>query len=170
MSPPKSDREKPILHKGPDHTSPYPVSRLAPSFGLVDLAQEIEQANAQVATRVSGQLHVIAEQVKALQAQARQILEQAHSDRRLHEARCGFRRKPGHVYHVYEEQDGSWSFSMLSPQDWKGRPPKPFVGSFRLEADMSWTPAEKLEQPDDSRRLVAQLLAATGLEPQDKQS
>ena len=164
MSPPKTDREKPVLHQGPDHASPYPVSRLAPSFSLVDLAREIEQANAQVATRVSGQLHVIAEQVKALQSQARQILEQARSDRRLHEARCGFRRRPGHVYHVYEEPDGSWSFSMLSPQDWKGQPPRPFVGSFRLEADMSWTSTEKNEQPDDSRQLVTQLLAATGME------
>lgn len=161
MSPPKSDRESPSLHQGPDHTAPYPVSRLAPSFGLVDMAQEIEQANTQVATRVSGQLHVIAEQVKALQAQARKILEQAQSDRRLHEARCGFRRKPGHIYHVYEEPDGSWSFSMLSPQDWKGRPPRPFIGSYRLEADMSWTPAEEIDRPDDSREMVQRLLAAS---------
>ena len=52
---------------------------------------------------------------------------------------------------------------MLSPDDWHGRPPKPFVGSYRLQADMSWTPADTVgDARDDSRQLVARLLAATG--------
>jgi hypothetical protein len=52
---------------------------------------------------------------------------------------------------------------MLSPDDWGGRPPHPFVGSYRLEADMSWTAAEAIaaDGDDDSRQLVARLLAAT---------
>lgn len=152
--------DKPLIHPGPGHSAPYPVSRLAPGFGLVDLAREIEQADQAVSTRLGAQLQVIAEQVKALQAQARQILEQARADQRLHHARCGFRRIPGHVYHLYEEPDGGLAFSMLSPDDWRGRPPRPFIGSYRLENDMSWTPAGLADQPDDSRQLVARLLAA----------
>lgn len=50
---------------------------------------------------------------------------------------------------------------MLSPGDWNGRPPKPFLGSYRLETDMSWTPAGQTGQQDDSRRLVQQLLSAS---------
>ena len=155
------DNDQPALHRGPAHSSPYPVSRLAPGFGLVDLAREIEQADQHVASRMEAQLRVIADQVKALQAQAREILQQAKSDQRLHHARCAFRRIPGHVYHLYQEADGTAAFSMLSPDDWGGHPPKPFLGSYRLENDMSWTPAEAVEQPDDSRRLVARLLEAT---------
>ena len=163
MSKNDAPRPPPQLHDGPDRSSPYPVSRLAPGFGLVDLAHEIEQADQMVSSRLSGQLQVIADQVKALQAQAREILEQARADQRLHHARCAFRRIPGHVYHLYEEADGSLAFSMLSPDDWRGRPPKPFVGSYRLEADMSWTPADAVgERSDDGRQLVARLLAATG--------
>jgi len=153
-------REKPVLHRGAAHSSPYPVSRLAPGFGLVDLAREIEQADQMVGARLGAQLQVIAEQVKALQAQAREILQQARADQRLHHARCTFRRIPGRVYHLYEEPDGGLAFSMLSPDDWRGKPPKPFLGSYRLESDMSWTPAGTAERPDDSRQLVARLLAA----------
>lgn len=153
----KSD--KPIIHQGAGHSAPYPVSRLAPSFGLVELAREIEQADRIVSGRLEAQLQVIAEQVKSLQAQARAVLEQARADQRLHHARCAFRRIPGKTYHLYEEPDGSLAFSMLSPGDWRGRPPRPFRGSYRLEADMSWTPAEAADHADDSRQLVAHLLA-----------
>jgi hypothetical protein len=130
----------------------------------VDLAREIEQADQAVSGRLNAELRVVAEQVKALQEQARTILERARTDQRLHHARCAFRRIPGHTYHLYEENDGSFAFSMLSPDDWGGKPPKPFVGSYRLEADMSWTPTAEIEgdQDDDSRQLVARLLAATG--------
>lgn len=154
-----SKEGKPRIHQGADHSAPYPVSRLAPGFGLVDLAREIEQADQMVSNRLGSQLQVIAEQVKALQEQARQILTQAKEDQRLNHARCAFRRIPGHVYHLYEEADGSLAFSMLSPMDWGGQPPKPFRGSYRLETDMSWTPADAVDRPDDSRRLVARLLA-----------
>lgn len=164
-----SDRRKPpVLHDGPGHNSPYPVSRLAPGFGLVDLAREIEHADQAVAGRLGAQLEVIAEQVKSLQAQARKILEQARSDQRLHHARCAFRRIPGKTYHLYEQADGSLAFSMLSPDDWGGRPPQTFVGSYRLENDMSWIPAEKVDASrDDSRALVAGLLAACSETAQD---
>ena len=150
--------DRTMTHRGADHSSPYPVSRLAPSFGLADLAREIEQADQMVAGRLGAQLEVIAEQVRSLQAQARRVLERAREDQRLHHARCAFQRKPGHIYHLYEEPDGSLAFSMLSPDDWGGDPPKPFRGSFRLQSDLSWTPAETVENADDSRRLVARLL------------
>jgi hypothetical protein len=140
------------------------VSRLAPGFGLVELAREIEQADQVVAGRLSSQLQVIAEQVRSLQAQARGILDRARDDQRLHHARCAFRRIPGHVYHLYEEPDGRLAFSMLSPADWRGTPPKPFRGSFRLENDLSWTAADAAGQQDhrqESRQLVTRLLAAS---------
>ena len=33
------------IHEGAASFSPYPISRLAPSFGLVDMAREIEAAD-----------------------------------------------------------------------------------------------------------------------------
>jgi tRNA(Ile)-lysidine synthetase-like protein len=58
-------------HDGPSSSSPYPVSRLAPVHDLVDIAREIETANTMISTVAGSKLQVIAEQIQALQAQAR---------------------------------------------------------------------------------------------------
>jgi hypothetical protein len=129
-----------------DHASPYPVSRLAPAFGLVDLAQEIAQADQMLANRAGAQLQLIAEQVRVLQQQAQAILQQTQRDQQLHRARCNFQKKPGQIYHLYHDSGGEALLSLLSPEDWRGKPPNRFMGSFRLESDSSWTPLEQLKQ------------------------
>ncbi len=149
-------------HQGDEHTSPYPVSRLAPAIDLVDLAKEIARADTLVNTRVSAKLKVIADQIKALQAEARTVLEEARQDQALHRAECNFKRLPGKVYHLYQKQNGALYFSMLSPQEWGSRPPHAFVGSYRLENDMSWTPAERIGEPDDTKAIVQRLLGDEG--------
>jgi hypothetical protein len=127
---------------------------------LVDYAREIAEADALVNQRVTAKLQVIAEQIRALQAQAREVLEEARTDQRLHRARCAFRRIPGKFYHLYRHADGTLEFSLLSPDDWGQRPPHSFVGTYRLEADMGWTPADQLEAADDSRELIGRLLGS----------
>lgn len=147
-------------HEGPARTSPYPVSRLAPVHDLVDTARRIAEADQVIGTVVNAKLQAIAEQMQALKDQARQILRQAHEDAELHRAACNFRKKPGQVYHLYRRPDGALYFSMLSPDDWQGRAPHPFEGSYRLEADMSWTPAG-----EDAPESTAGLAALVGLTP-----
>lgn len=145
-------------HPGPAHSSPYPVSRLAPTHELVDVARQIAEADQIIGTVVHGKLEVIAEQIRALQAQARRIMEDAQHSAALHRARCNFQKRVGHTYHVYERPDGSTYLSMLGPDDWRGQPPHAFVGSFRLEADMSWTPAGQA-----GPRSTAELSALAGI-------
>lgn len=147
-------------HDGPDHSSPYPVSRLAPAFDLVDVAKEIQQADAMLGAVVGNQLEVIVEQIRSLQGQARDILDRAQRDADLHRAECQFQRRPGHVYHLYERDDGSLYFSMVAPTEWGGAPPHPPRGSYRLEADMSWTPAEDIEEREARRAVVQKLLGS----------
>lgn len=145
-------------HRGPDHSSPYPVSRLAPAISLVDLARQIEQADRMVNARVNAKLRVIANQIETLQNEARAVLAEARHDQELHHARCHFQRRPGQIYHLYRQRDGSLYFSMLSPDDWRGQPPHPFKGSYRLEADMSWTPLGSITEPAEAEAAVARLL------------
>lgn len=158
-----SDDQKAILHRGDARTSPYPMSRLAPAFHAPQLAEEVARAESMLNARTSAKLRVIADQIKSLQAEARKVLDEARDEQALTRAECAFKRIPGKVYHLYRRRDGSTFFSMLSPQDWKGRPPDAFAGSFRLEADYSWTPADKLDQADDTGRIVQQLLQIGGL-------
>jgi hypothetical protein len=147
-------------HAGEDHAAPYPVSRMAPATELVDMAREIAEADQMLGNVVHGKLKVIAEQMKALQQEARTILESSARDQQLHRARCNFKRQPGKIYHLYRKEDGSTYFSMLAPQEWGEQPPHPFVGSYRLESDMSWTPAEEIGSSEPSVQLLNALLNA----------
>ena len=155
----KKDKRKPSpRHEGEDHSSPYPVSRLAPPMPLVDLAREIEKADQMIATRISSKLQVISDQIKKLQDQARDVLEKAKHDQSLHRIRCSFKRIPGHTYHLYQKDADSRYFSMLSPEDWHGEPPDTYIGPFRLEGDMSWTPADEKQSQDTFNELVNEFI------------
>lgn len=148
-------------HLGPARTSPYPVSRLAPTHDLVDVAHEIAIADRAIGSVVGGKLDIIARQIRALQEEARNILAEARRDLDLHRAEHAFVKRPGSIYHLYRRPDGRLYLSMLSPDDWGGSPPHAFEGSYRLEADQSWTPVDEIdadaERPED---LVRRLLSS----------
>ena len=150
-------------HRGPDHLSPYPVSRLAPAFDLVDVAKEIQRADQILGAVVGNQLEVIVDQIRMLQEQARGILDRAQRDADLHRAECAFLRRPGQLYHLWERADGALYFSMLSPDDWGAEAPHDFQGTYRLEADMSWTPAEDIPGRDGKRGIVRKMLVIEGV-------
>jgi hypothetical protein len=135
----KHDGEK---HEGPSSLAPYPTSRLAPPHDLVDVARRIAEADAMISATANAKLRIIADQIQALQEQARGILEDTKRDLDLHRARCAFVRKPGSVYHLYRRPDGELWFSMIAPAEWGAAPPHEFAGSYRLELDQSWTPVE----------------------------
>lgn len=147
-------------HTASDNSAPYPVSRMAPATELVDLAREIAEADRMLGNVVHGKLAVIATQMKALQQQAHALLERSARDQRLHRARCNFKRQPGKIYHLYSKGDESLYFSMLSPAEWGGEPPHTFIGSYRLESDMSWTPVEEIGKEEPSVQLLNALLNA----------
>lgn len=147
-------------YDGADNAAPYPVSRMAPATELVDLAREIAEADQMLGNVVHGKLKVIAEQMKTLQQEARSILERSARDQQLHRARCNFKRQPGKIYHLYSKDDDTPYFSMLSPEEWGGDPPHRFIGSYRLESDMSWTPVEEIGKAEPSVQLLNALLNA----------
>lgn len=129
-------------HEGPDYRSPYPVSRLAPAIDLVEMARVVAEADDLLAIQAAGKLQLLAEQMAALQDQARQILLATQQNQELHRVSCAFRKVPGQLYHLYRRQDGTSFFSLVAPDEWRvteSAPPVRFVGSYRLEADQSWT-------------------------------
>lgn len=146
-------------HEGADHSAPYPVSRMAPAFELVNLAEEISQADTTLAAHASGKLRLIANQIKTLQDEARQVLEQTQHDQLLHRAQCNFKRQPGKTYHLYQKPNGTNYFSMLAPAEWHNTPPHTFLGSYQLQVDMSWTRVEDLTgNSDETEEILRHLL------------
>ncbi len=149
------------LHEGADRSAPYPVSRMAPAIELVDMAREIAEADRMLGNVSHGKLKQIAEQIRALQQQAHAVLESSRRDQQLHRARCNFQRKPGAIYHLYRGADGVEQFSMLSPAEWGTGAPGEFLGSYRLESDMSWLRVDGDDAPvssSDDEALLRALL------------
>lgn len=126
-------------YQGPAHASPYPLSRMAPSFDLVDVAKTIQQADQTLATMTGGKLSLIADQIARLQAEARAILDKAKRDAELHRVSCLFQKKPGGTYHLYRREDGTLWFSRLAPEEWVTPQAQTFEGTYLLELDQSFT-------------------------------
>ncbi|KAK3579831.1 hypothetical protein CHS0354_029561 [Potamilus streckersoni] len=137
----------------------YMTNRNADPMDLVQLAQQIQKADEFVKATAGSKLVVIADQIRYLQEQARKVLEEAKRDNMLHHAACNMVKKPGQVYYLYKRESGQHYFSILSPQEW-GSCPHEFIGSFRLEHDMSWTPVAKIEEKNDELGLVNKILNA----------
>jgi len=147
-------------HDGHQRSAPYPMSRLAPVHDLVDVAKAIATADTALRNSTSAKLKIIADNIRHLQEQARAVLETAERDAELHRAACSFKKRPGHLYHLYRKKDGTSTLSMISPEEWS-RCPHEYVGSYRLESDSSWTKADETTIRDERDEAVEQLFGPT---------
>jgi hypothetical protein len=154
----ESDRDKPSGELVQTKAIPYPTSRLGARIELIDLAAEIERADHTLGLVVGGKLEVIRDQMRALQAQARKLLEDARESSLLQRASCNFKKIPGKIYHLYRRPDGELYFSMLSPDDWNGSPPHKFEASYKVEIDLSLVPLGDERNRPDGRAVIKHLL------------
>ncbi|XP_066547064.1 uncharacterized protein C1orf50 homolog isoform X2 [Amia ocellicauda] len=133
---------------------------------LVALAQQVQKADDFVRANACNKLTVIAEQIRYLQEQARKVLEDAKKDADLHHAACNVVKKPGNMYYLYVRESGQRYFSILSPKDWGDSCPHKFLGAYKLQYDMSWTPSEEVEKRDSEISIIDKLLTQqTALPP-----
>lgn len=84
--------------------------------GFLNSLNSFLQADSFVRANAQNKLHIIAEQMRFLQSQAKKVLLEAKEHASLHHAACNFVKNPGHVYHLYERESGQCYFSMLSPE------------------------------------------------------
>ncbi|XP_015192290.2 uncharacterized protein C1orf50 homolog [Lepisosteus oculatus] len=138
--------------------SSYHTNRVGDPMDLVALAQQVQKADEFVRANACNKLTVIAEQIRHLQEQARKVLEDAKKDADLHHAACNVVKKPGNMYYLYVRESGQRYFSILSPQDWGPSCPHKFLGGYKLQYDMSWTPAEEMDRRDSEINIIDKLL------------
>ncbi|KAH8298108.1 hypothetical protein KR018_006911, partial [Drosophila ironensis] len=124
---------------------------------IIALAQQIQNADKQLKNTTCHKLSVIMDQIKMLQNQAMEILKESNDHRDLHSAACNFTKKPGQIYHLYQRSSGQKYFSMLSPEEWNP-PDQKFIGSYRLEFDLSWTPVDKIREQDEKLKWAEQCM------------
>ncbi|CAD7002628.1 unnamed protein product [Ceratitis capitata] len=130
---------------------------------IISLATQIQNADKQLKSGTCQKLCVILDQIKMLQAQAMEILKESEESQLLHNAACNFTKKPGQIYHLYQRPSGQNYFSMLSPEEWSSGIDQKYLGSYRLEFDLSWTPLNKIKERDEKMNWAEKCLATTSL-------
>ncbi|XP_077998501.1 uncharacterized protein C1orf50 homolog [Glandiceps talaboti] len=125
---------------------------------LVEIARQVQKADEFTRANASNKLMTIAEQIRHLQEQAKKVLQEAKRDADLHHAACNIKKRPGQMYYLYKRESGQQYFSILSRQEWGASCPHEYVGAYKLEYDMSWTPAENVEQRGQEIALIDKLL------------
>ncbi|CAD7684126.1 unnamed protein product [Nyctereutes procyonoides] len=139
--------------------SPYHTHRAGDPLDLVALAQQVQKADEFIRANATNKLMVIAEQIQHLQEQARKVLEDAHRDADLHHVACNIVKKPGNIYYLYKRESGQQYFSIISPKEWGTSCPHDFLGAYKLQHDLSWTPYEDIEKHDAKINIVDKLLS-----------
>ncbi|KAK0411273.1 hypothetical protein QR680_005574 [Steinernema hermaphroditum] len=138
------------------------VKRVNDPEDLVELAKSIQTAREFVKSSATSKLSVIAEQMRLLQEQAKAVLQKAQSDEDLHCVACNLKKIPGSTYFLYKKRDsGHRYFSMIAPEEWGPRhaDSSEFLGSYRYEADRSWTSQEDCDARDREMKVLEGILA-----------
>lgn len=139
--------------------SSYQTNRVGDPTDLVQLATQVQKGDEFIKANACNKLTVIADQIRYLQEQARKVLEEAKRDADLHHAACNIVKKPGNTYYLYERPSGQKYFSIISPKEWGPSCPHSFVGAFKLQFDMSWTPLEEVEKRDSEIAILDKLIS-----------
>lgn len=85
------------------------------------------------------QLDQIKKQIDLLAQQAKEILERKELSKIIYSAHIGFKPQINHTYYLYEKEDGSYTVSMIGPNEWgKSKKAGAYVHTIRLMADSTW--------------------------------
>ncbi|XP_074073917.1 uncharacterized protein C1orf50 homolog [Macrotis lagotis] len=145
---------------------PYNSRRVGDPEDLVELAQQVQKADEFIKANATNKLIIIAEQIQQLQAQARKVLEEAQRDAELHHVACNMVKRPGNIYYLYKRENGQQFFSIISPKEWGASCPKEFLGAYKLQHDLSWTPFDNIANRDAEIRVMNKLLSQQMALPQ----
>uniref|UniRef100_A0AC34F4A3 Uncharacterized protein n=1 Tax=Panagrolaimus sp. ES5 TaxID=591445 RepID=A0AC34F4A3_9BILA len=120
---------------------------------LVSLAHSIQSSKEFVNQNTMSKLTVIAEQMKALEDQARSILEKTKVDHDLHNVPCNVQKIPGKIYYLWQKPSGEKFFSLLSPDEWSNTK-NMHLGTYRFEYDRTFTEEKDFRAIKEKQRLV----------------
>ncbi|KAM4613854.1 uncharacterized protein C1orf50 homolog [Polymixia lowei] len=144
---------------GLELVSSYQTNRVGDPMNLVALAAQVQRGDDFIKANACNRLTVIADQIRYLQEQARKVLEDAKKDADLHHAACNIVKKPGNMYYLYQRPSGQKYFSIISPKEWGPSCPHTFIGAYKLQHDMSWTPLAEVEKKDAEMAIMGKLLS-----------
>lgn len=110
------------------------INRLMESLALDQIQLQSNIEHTKSTSSSYAKLSIIFDQIKILHNMANDIIQHSELNNTLHSADCKFQKTPGNTYHFYTK-DNSLYCSLLSPDDWRGKPPHTHFGSFLLQHD-----------------------------------
>lgn len=118
------------------------------------LLETLKKSEESVKNKALNKLDVIGEQIRFLQKQALEILQEASDNAHLHNIPCNFVKIPGNIYHLYQRESGEKLFSLISPSEFGTDKKLTHLGSYRLEIDRSFTPIDKIQEHQKNRQFA----------------
>ena len=82
-----------------------------------------------------GKLKQIAKQMEKLKKEAEEIIADSFQQHKLQNVECKCKKISGTTYHLYKTSDNKEYLSLISPQEWNGKCPHEFIGSFYYDYD-----------------------------------
>jgi hypothetical protein len=92
------------------------------------------------------QMQQLKEQMETLVAQAKSLQLRKEISEIIYQATLNFRPVVGHIYHLYEKKDKTYTISLIAPDEWGRNAPYTFIATVQLLYDHTW---EVLKQAND---------------------
>lgn len=119
---------------------------------IIELGNQLENIDSHIKAITINKLKFISKQIKHLQQEAINTVNEAKKNISLTHAKCNFKKIKGNTYHLYKKNN-EYFFSMLSPKDWNNNPPNEYINSYIFEGDMSWRAIDEVEEEIDMNLL-----------------
>jgi hypothetical protein len=84
------------------------------------------------------QMQQLKDQMETLVSQAKSLQRRKEISEIIYKAALNFRPVVGHIYHLYEKQDGSHTVSLIAPDEWGKKTPYTYLATCQLLYDHTW--------------------------------
>ena len=112
---------------------PYGTSIGAPKI-------EVDNIDLWKSSNVKKVNHQFKTKFEQLKTAYQQLMSEVEINHLIYNAKYSFEPIVGEIYHLYKESDEQHFLSIISPEQWN----KDHIGSFVLNADKVWEPAQNL--------------------------
>lgn len=109
------------------------VSRLMESLAITELETSKHSDIMKYSSSCTTKLKVLYEQNEFIKEQVKKLVDAAVLNKKLHGARCNFKKSTGQFYHFYMDNKDSMFCSIIAPNEWNMY--KEVVGTFYLDHD-----------------------------------
>ena len=137
-------KDKPDNVTGTPSTLPYAHHAGSALIKPVDKGKVKGRALMAMEEQTHMQMDQIREQIELLASQAKALQDRIDISEKIYQAEVNFEPLISHTYHLYEKTNGTWTLSMVGPDDW-GRSFRyaAYLATVKLLADHTWEILQK---------------------------